>query len=97
MVILCLSNAVFLLKHLLDFEIDVHDMGNVMLTIIGFLFAFAAINIYSIFNTNVDEEKGRIVQLTQEYELLFFASDQLVKSSEAKTIANKTIQARTRL
>lgn len=70
MVILCLSNAVFLLKHLLDFEIDVHDMGNVMLTIIGFLFAFAAINIYSIFNTNVDEEKGRIVQLTQEYELL---------------------------
>lgn len=68
--VLCLANTVFLIRHIADFKIDVHDSGNIMLTIIGFLFAFAAINIYSIFNTNVDVERERINELTNGYERL---------------------------
>lgn len=65
--ILCLTNMVFFFVHFNDLVIDVKDTGNIMLTIIGFLFAFAAINIYSIFNTNIDTEKDRINSLTEQY------------------------------
>lgn len=69
-IILCLTNSVFLVVNFSDLKIDVHDTSNIMLTVIGFLFAFAAINIYSIFNTNVDKEKENIIDMTHKYEIL---------------------------
>lgn len=40
----------------------------ILMATIGFLFAFAGINIYSIFNTNIEEEKGRLRDLQARYE-----------------------------
>lgn len=39
-----------------------------MLTVVGFFFAFAGINIYSIFNTNIEFEKQSIKDLEGRYE-----------------------------
>lgn len=67
--ILCITNAVFLIYHVSDFNIDVDNPTNIMLTIVGFLFAFAGINIYSIFNTNIETEKSRLNDLANRYEI----------------------------
>lgn len=66
--ILCITNIVFLIVHLGDFTIDVNNSSNILLTIVGFLFAFAGINIYSIFNTNIEAEKSRLDEQANRYE-----------------------------
>ena len=53
--------------------ISLDQTGTLIFTVIGFLFAFAGINIYSIFNTNIDEKKNqlKILQGKYEKELIF--------------------------
>lgn len=67
--ILVLSNSVFLIWNINDLQINV-DESTILLSVIGFLFAFAAINIYSIFNTRVDKEKEELNDLIDQYESL---------------------------
>ena len=42
-----------------DWQIEVSE-SSILLSIIGFLLTFAAVYIYSVFHTNVDEEKKRL-------------------------------------
>lgn len=49
-------------------EIKLNETTTVLMATIGFLFAFAGINIYSIFNTNIEEEKRRLRELQSQYE-----------------------------
>ena len=57
MVCLCTINIVFLIANWGELHVNIDSATNILLTIIGFLFAFAGINIYSIFNTNIESEK----------------------------------------
>lgn len=66
-IVLCLSNSAFLIYHICDFSIDFDNTTNILLTIIGFLFAFAGINIYSIFNTNIVTEKETLTELSTRH------------------------------
>lgn len=67
MVTLCVTNIVFFIYHFSDLTININDTTNVLLTIIGFLFAFAGINIYSIFNTNIEAERRKLNDLNELY------------------------------
>ena len=67
MIVLVVINICFLFKNWGQLELSC-DNDNVFLTFIGFLFAFAGINIYSIFNTNIEEEKERLNELRDKYE-----------------------------
>lgn len=58
-VALCITNIVFFIYNWGDLRLQINDTTNILLTIIGFLFAFAGINIYSIFNTNIETEKAK--------------------------------------
>lgn len=66
---LCVINSVFLICNWQDLRLQINDTTNILLTIIGFLFAFAGINIYSIFNTNIETEKSKMIELQQQYSL----------------------------
>ena len=66
-IILCMSNSVFLIYHIFDYDIYWDNTTNILLTIIGFLFAFAGINIYSIFNTNIVTEKEKLTDLSSKH------------------------------
>lgn len=68
--ILCLViiNIGFFIWHFNDYVFVPTDITSILLTAVGFLFAFAGINIYSIFNTNVESEKQRLIKLSEEYE-----------------------------
>lgn len=59
-------NTAFLIWNWNDLTIDV-DANTIFLTFVGFLFAFAGINIYSIFNTNIENEKEALRQLELQY------------------------------
>lgn len=67
MVALCITNIVFFIYNWGDLRLQINDTTNILLTIIGFLFAFAGINIYSIFNTNIETEKAKMIELQKEY------------------------------
>lgn len=69
-IILMLTNTVFLFVNIHDWQIIVSE-STILLSIIGCLFAFTAINIYSIFNTNIDTQKEEIIELKNKYELLY--------------------------
>ena len=64
---LCVINILFFICNWGDLHIDINDSTNILLTIIGFLFAFAGINIYSIFNTNIESEKRKLIELQDVY------------------------------
>ena len=64
---LCIINIVFFVCNWNDLTISLSNETNILLTIIGFLFAFAGINIYSIFNTNIEAEKARLVEMKNQY------------------------------
>lgn len=68
-IILMLTNTVFLFVNIYDWQIIVSE-STILLSVIGCLFAFAAINIYSIFNTNVDTQKEEIVEIKDKYNSL---------------------------
>ena len=67
MVALCCINILFFILNWSDLTLCVNDVTNILLTIIGFLFAFAGINIYSIFNTNIEAEKERLIEIREQY------------------------------
>lgn len=67
MVALCTINIIFFICNWGDLRLQINDTTNILLTIIGFLFAFAGINIYSIFNTNIETEKAKMIELQKEY------------------------------
>lgn len=65
---LCIVNIAFFICNWQDLTISLENETNILLTIIGFLFAFAGINIYSIFNTNIEAEKARLEEMRYKYE-----------------------------
>lgn len=65
---LVIINFTFFFCHFSDYSFTPTDTSTLMLTFVGFLFAFAGINIYSIFNTNLEAEKHSLKQLRDEYE-----------------------------
>lgn len=65
---LVVINFAFLYCHFHDYTFTPTDTSALLLTFVGFLFAFAGINIYSIFNTNVEAEKHSLQKLRQQYE-----------------------------
>lgn len=67
MAILAITNVLFFIYNWKDISIEI-DVTTIMLTFLGFLFAFAGINIYSIFNTNVESEKETLRELASKYE-----------------------------
>lgn len=67
MLVLAVTNIVFFIYNITDLQIDI-DTTAIFITFVGFLFAFAGINIYSIFNTNIEEEKKRLTDLSAIYE-----------------------------
>ena len=67
LIILACTNTIFLVHNIDDFRINLSP-DNMILTAVGFFFAFAGINIYSIFNTNIEEEKKRLTDLSESYE-----------------------------
>ena len=69
MVALCVINILFFICNWADFRLQINDTTNILLTIIGFLFAFAGINIYSIFNTNIESEKAKMIELQNKYSM----------------------------
>ena len=60
-------NFAFFIVHWKELEFD-FSKTSIYITFVGFLFAFAGINIYSIFNTNIEEEKKRLYDLNEQYE-----------------------------
>lgn len=69
MVALCVINILFFICNWADLRLQINDTTNILLTIIGFLFAFAGINIYSIFNTNIESEKAKMIELQNKYSM----------------------------
>ena len=59
-------NFIFLLFNWYNLQIELSET-TLILTFVGFLFAFAGINIYSIFNTNIEEEKKRLNDVYNQY------------------------------
>ncbi len=51
------SRKLFFMCHFSDYKFVPTASASLLFTFVGFLFAFAGINIYSIFNTNVENEK----------------------------------------
>jgi hypothetical protein len=74
MAVLAITNVVFFIYIWNDIKVVV-DQTTLLLTFLGFLFAFAGINIYSIFNTNVEAEKERLIELASKYEEALKMSD----------------------
>lgn len=58
------------------------DISNeaITLSFVGFLFAFAGINIYSIFNTNIEAEKDRLNTLADSFESRLELSSRLMET-----------------
>lgn len=48
---------------------EINGIITSLMTVIGIFIAFTAINIYSIFNSRVDEEKEKLNELLSEYEI----------------------------
>lgn len=67
MLVLAVTNIGFFTYNITDLQINI-DTTAIFITFVGFLFAFAGINIYSIFNTNIEEEKKRLTDLSAIYE-----------------------------
>lgn len=59
-------NLAFFVAHWQELSFDFSETS-IYITFVGFLFAFAGINIYSIFNTNIEEEKKRLYDLNEKY------------------------------
>lgn len=78
LIILCVVNILFFVTHWSDIQITLSDEG-ILLSVVGFFFAFAGINIYSIFNTNVETEKQRIRELADEYKANLERDEMLLK------------------
>lgn len=67
-IILCIVNSLFLIVNRHNLQISL-DSGTLILTFIGFMLAFSAINTYSTFNAYIDTEKQRLNALMDEFEV----------------------------
>lgn len=67
MSILAIVNTVFLLHNWNGWTINL-NRESLLLSVVGFFFAFAGINIYSIFNTNIESEKSALMELQKKYD-----------------------------
>lgn len=67
MTCLAIINIAFFICNWYDLELQL-SQESLMLTVVGFFFAFAGINIYSIFNTNIEFEKQSLRDLESRYE-----------------------------
>lgn len=83
MVSLCVINIIFFICNWGDLRLEINSATNILLTIIGFLFAFAGINIYSIFNTDIESEKQKMLELQEEYRNQTCINVDLMKFSAA--------------
>lgn len=61
------TNALFFVWNWNSLSVNL-DESSMFLTFVGFLFAFAGINIYSIFNTNIENEKYELKLLKERYD-----------------------------
>lgn len=68
MISVCCVTIALVYANKIELQSKLDSPTTILLATIGFLFAFAGINIYSIFNTNIEEEKGRLRDLQNEYE-----------------------------
>lgn len=66
MAILAITNTIFLIYNLNRWEVNM-EPTSILLTFIGFFFAFGGMYVYSIFNANVDAEKKAINELHKRY------------------------------
>lgn len=66
MAILAITNTFFLIYNLNKWKVDI-EPTSILLTFIGFFFAFGGMYVYSIFNANVDAEKKAINELHKRY------------------------------
>ena len=66
-IVVCCIIVALILANRVKYGLILERTPTLILTIIGFLFAFAGINIYSIFNTNIDEEKNQLKALQKTY------------------------------
>lgn len=68
MAVLAITNSIFLIYNIKEWEVKI-DPSSILLTFIGFFFAFGSMYVYSIFNANVDAEKRAINELRERYEI----------------------------
>ncbi|MBE6311514.1 MAG: hypothetical protein E7080_10785 [Bacteroidales bacterium] len=67
MSILAIINSLFFIVNWKNWEINISNEA-ILLSVVGFFFAFAGINIYSIFNTNIENEKRILNDLIKKYD-----------------------------
>ncbi len=67
MSVLAITNMIFFICGWKNLQIDISNEA-LLLSVVGFFFAFAGINIYSIFNTNIETEKSRLLELADKYD-----------------------------
>lgn len=67
MSILAITNSLFFIANWKNWEINISNEA-ILLSVVGFFFAFAGINIYSIFNTNIETEKKILNDLIKKYD-----------------------------
>lgn len=78
MTILAIVNTVFLVCNWFDLTLQFNN-ESLLLSVVGFFFAFAGINIYSIFNTNIDSEKNALQDLQRKYDGELRLSSQMLQ------------------
>ena len=91
-------NFAFFIVYWKELEFD-FSKTSIYITFVGFLFAFAGINIYSIFNTNIEEEKKRLYDLNEKYKeeiqitmcLLDFSKKHIKYYQLSQMIASTTV------
>ena len=67
--VICTISCFFVFSNWKSLIVDLDDKPTMLfMTVLGFLFAFAGINIYSIFNTNIEEEKRQLKIIQEEYQ-----------------------------
>ena len=67
MSILAVVNSTFLICNWQSLTLGLNN-ESLLLSVVGFFFAFAGINIYSIFNTNIESEKAALRALQEKYD-----------------------------
>ena len=78
MSILATVNTAFLVCNWKDLTINLTN-ESLLLSVVGFFFAFAGINIYSIFNTNIESEKSALRELQRKYDGELKLSSQMLQ------------------
>ena len=91
MSILAIVNITFFLCHWGEWTPNL-DKEAILLSVVGFFFAFAGINIYSIFNTNIESEKQALHDLKDKYDGELRMSAQMIQFPQELTMIWHTTQ-----